>query len=110
MSFQWGSDFPDAVGNLQPLFSSASFPPQNNHAYYSNPEVDQLLIDQDAEIDPVARVELLKQIQTIIAADQPMLFFEHYKWYMPMSATLTGYEITPLWYWDCWSRTLAPAV
>lgn len=109
MSFQWGSDFPDAVGNLQPLFSSASFPPQNNHAYYSNPEVDQLLIDQDAEIDPVAREELLKQIQTIIAADQPMLFFEHYKWYMPMSTSLTGYEITPLWYWDCWSRTLAPA-
>lgn len=109
MSFQWGSDFPDAAGNLQPLFSSKSFPPQNNHAYYSNPEVDTLLDEQDAEVDQAKRVTLLQQIQTIIADDQPMLFFEHYKWYMPISTSLTGYDVTPLWYWDCWSRTLAPA-
>ena len=49
MNFQWGSDFPDAAGNLMPLFLSTNTPPQNNHFYYNNPEVDKLLNDSDAE-------------------------------------------------------------
>ena len=43
MNFQWGADFPDAAGNLFPLFLSTNIPPQNNHFYYNNPEVDRLL-------------------------------------------------------------------
>ena len=43
---------------------------------------------------------MLVDAQKQIAADQPWIFFEHYKWYMPMTKGLTGYKITALWYWD----------
>jgi peptide/nickel transport system substrate-binding protein len=109
MNFQWGSDFPDASGMLLPLFHSKNFPPQNNHAYYSNPTVDKLLDDAEAEQDQAKRTQMLIDAQKQIAADQPMLFFEHFKWFMPMSKTLTGYTVTPLWYWDGFCRTLKPA-
>jgi peptide/nickel transport system substrate-binding protein len=109
MHFQWGSDFPDAAGMLQPLFHSMNVPPQNNHAYYNNPEVDELLDASEAELDAEKRFEMLREAQQIISEDQPAIFLEHFKWFMPMTANLTGYSITPLWYWDAIGRDLKPA-
>jgi peptide/nickel transport system substrate-binding protein len=109
MSFQWGADFPDASGNLLPLFHSKNVPPQNNHAFYSNPDVDKLLDDSETELDPEKRLQMLIDIQKKISDDQPMIFFEHWKAFMPMTAGLTGYTLAPLWYWDSWGRTLKPA-
>jgi peptide/nickel transport system substrate-binding protein len=45
----------------------------------------------------------------IIAEDQPMVWYEHYKWFMPMSSSVTGYTVSPLWYWDSIGRDLKPA-
>lgn len=109
LSFQWGSDFPDAAGNLVPLFLSTNIPPQNNHAYYNNPEVDRLLNESEAELDEEARQQMLIDAQKLISADQPWIFLEHFKWFMPMSADLSGYTLSPLWYWDAFGRDLAPA-
>ncbi len=109
MNFQWGSDFPDASGMLLPLFHSRNFPPQNNHAYYNNPDVDAMLDASEAELDEEARTQQLIDIQKQIAADQPAIFFEHFKWFMPMSSSVSGYEVTPLWYWDAFMRDLQNA-
>ncbi|MGI9255034.1 MAG: ABC transporter substrate-binding protein [Thermomicrobiales bacterium] len=109
MSFQWGADFPDAAGNLNPLFLSANFPPQNNHAYYNNPKVDELLNGAEIELDQEKRKQMLIDAQKLISDDQPWIFFEHFKWFMPMSKDLTGYTLSALWYWDCFSRDLKPA-
>jgi peptide/nickel transport system substrate-binding protein len=109
MNFQWGSDFPDAAGNLIPLFLSTNVPPQNNHFYYNNPEVDRLLNESESELDEEARLGLLKEAQKLISDDQPAIFLEHFKWFLPMSATLTGYTLSPLWYWDSFGRDLVPA-
>jgi peptide/nickel transport system substrate-binding protein len=109
MDFQWASDFPDANGNLYALLHTDNFPPNNNHAYYSNPEVDELLLNANTESDEAARIEMLKQAQMIIAEEQPMLWYEHYKWFMPMSSSVTGYKVTPLWYWDSIGRDLQAA-
>ncbi len=109
LSFQWGSDFPDAAGNLIPLFLSRNFPPQNNHAFYKNPQVDKLLDDSEKELDEEKRRQMLVEAQKLIAADQPWIFFEHSKWYMPMTKGLTGYKVTALWYWDAFTRDLKPA-
>jgi len=106
---QWGSDFPDALGNLLPLFHSQNFPPQSNASYYKNPDVDKLLSDADAEIDTEKRKQMLIDVQKLISADQPHIWLEHFKWYWPMSKTITGYEIRPLWYWDGWGRWIKPA-
>ena len=109
MNFQWGSDFPDAAGNLIPLFLSTNTPPQNNHFYYNNPEVDKLLNDSEAELDTEKRTQMLKDVQKLISEDQPAIFLEHFKWFLPMSARLAGYTLSPLWYWDSIGRDLAPA-
>jgi peptide/nickel transport system substrate-binding protein len=109
MSFQWGSDFPDASGMLLPLFHSKNVPPQNNHCFYINPDVDKLLDDSETELDPEARIQMLVDIQTKLSDDQPMIFFEHWKAFFPMTKGITGYTLTPLWYWDCWGRTIKPA-
>jgi peptide/nickel transport system substrate-binding protein len=109
MNFQWGSDFPDAAGNLIPLFLSTNVPPQNNHFYYKNPEVDRLLNESESELDQEARLKLLTDVQKRISDDQPAIFLEHFKWLMPMSDTLTGYTLSPLWYWDSLGRDLVPA-
>lgn len=109
MCFQWGSDFPDAAGNLVPLFLSTNTPPQNNHFYYNNPEVDKLLNDSEVELDEEKRLGMLKEAQKLISDDQPAIFLEHFKWFMPTSATLSGYSVAPLWYWDSIGRDLVPA-
>ena len=109
MSFQWASDFPDASGNLLPLFHSKNVPPQNNHSYYNNPEFDSLLDASESELDVDKRNQMLIDAQKIVSDDQPMIFFEHYKWYMPITKGITGYTVRPLWYWDCFGRTIKPA-
>jgi peptide/nickel transport system substrate-binding protein len=106
---QWGSDFPDAAGNLIPNFLSSNWPPQNNTSFYSNPEVDELLNASESELDEEARIELLKEAQRIISEDQPYIFLEHFKWFLPMSTSITGYTLSPLWYWDAIGRDLVPA-
>jgi len=109
MNFQWGADFPDAAGNLNPLFLSTNVPPQNNHFYYNNPDVDKLLNDAEIELDEEKRLGMLKEAQKLISADQPAVFFEHFKWFLPTSSTLAGYVLSPLWYWDSIGRDLVPA-
>jgi ABC-type transport system substrate-binding protein len=106
---QWGADFPDAAGMLLPLLLSTNVPPQNNQSYYSNPEVDRLLTASESELDEEARTEMLKEVQRIVSEDQPMMFFEHFKWFLPMSTSLAGYTLSPLWYWDSFGRDLVPA-
>jgi peptide/nickel transport system substrate-binding protein len=105
---QWGSDFPDALGNLLPNFLSTNVPPQNNTAFYSNPRVDELLTASESELDEDARIEMLKEVQRIISDDQPYIFLEHFKWFLPMSSSVTGYTLSPLWYWDAIGRDLVP--
>ena len=43
-------------------------------------------------------------MQRLISDDQPAIFLEHFKWFLPMSTTLTGYTLSPLWYWDSFGR------
>ncbi len=106
---EWGADFPDANGMLLPLFSSRSVPPQNNQSYYSNPEVDALLDGAEAETDPEKRSQMLIEAQKKIAADMPIVWLDHFKWFLALDKTLTGYHIHPLFYWDSFLRDLKPA-
>ena len=52
---------------------------------------------------------MLKEVQRIVSEDQPAIFLDHFKWFLPMSSRLTGYTLAPLWYWDAFGRDLVPA-
>ena len=106
--WEWGSDFPDANGMLLPAFHSKNKPPQNNQSFYSNPEVDRLLDEADAEPDAERRAQALIEAQKLIAADQPVVWLDHFKWFLAVDRQYGGYTIRPLFYWDAWLRDLAP--
>jgi peptide/nickel transport system substrate-binding protein len=107
--YGWSSDFPDGSGMLLPLFHSRNVPPQPNIAYYSNPQVDELLDASETEADEEARLAQLVEAQTLIAADMPLIWVEYPKQFWAMNSAITGYELGPLWAWDCFTRDLRPA-
>lgn len=107
--WEWGSDFPDANGMLLPLFHSRNVPPQSNASFYSNPEVDKRLDAADAETDPATRNPILIEAQKLIATDMPVVWLDHFKWFMAIDKQYGGYTIRPLFYWDAFLRDLAPA-
>ena len=109
ISFGWFGDFPDASGMLLPIFHSKNVPPQPNVAYYANPEVDALLDASEAEQDAEKRLEMLVKAQELIAADEPLVWVNHPKQFWPMARDVTGYEVSPLWAWDAFTRELKPA-
>jgi peptide/nickel transport system substrate-binding protein len=54
------------------VFSSKKIPPDGaNRGRYRNPQLDELLNQARVEMDREKRKELLYQIQTIIATDEP---------------------------------------
>lgn len=106
---EWGADFPDTIAMLLPLFHSRNFPPNNNQSFYSNPAVDKLLDEADAEFDAAKRGQMLLDAQKQIAADMPLIWLDHPKWFLALDNNLTGLTINPLFYWDCWLRDLKPA-
>jgi peptide/nickel transport system substrate-binding protein len=107
--FGWSADFPDASAMLLPLFHSKNVPPQPNISYYHNPKVDALLDASETELDPDKRQAALVEAQKLIAADMPVLWIEYPVQFWPMNAAITGYELSPLWAWDCFTRDLQPA-
>jgi hypothetical protein len=45
----------------------------------------------------------------LIAADMPIIWLDHNKWFMAKDTSLTGYTIHPLFYWDAFLRDLQKA-
>jgi peptide/nickel transport system substrate-binding protein len=97
----WGSDFPDASGNLRPLFASANRGDGgSNFANYSNPKVDALLEQQNQLTDPAKRAQLMIQVQSILANEVPMIVLNYQKNIAAISKNYKGFKLNPLWYWD----------
>lgn len=61
----WFPDYSDSENYLNPFFLEGGF--LNNH--FNNEEVNNLLRAQVGEVDPAARVEMIEQIQNLVAAE-----------------------------------------
>ncbi len=64
----WIADYPDPENFLDILFHSES---SNNHTHYSNPEVDELLMQARVETDTSTRYSLYNQAEQMILDDAP---------------------------------------
>jgi peptide/nickel transport system substrate-binding protein len=103
----WGSDFPDPAGNLLPNYASSNTGEGgSNFANYVNPRIDELLNGQHAELDRTKRTEMMIEAQGIIAADSPMIYFDHPRHPWALNKAFTGYDIPPLWYWDSFVKDI----
>lgn len=72
-SLRWigGNEDPDIFENV---FDSASFPPKRaNRSYYSNPRVDQLILEGRSTVDQEKRKKAYFEIQEIVARDLPYI-------------------------------------
>jgi peptide/nickel transport system substrate-binding protein len=96
----WGSDFPDPSGNLRPNFGSENIVAGGaNASSYSNPQVDELLQEQNMLTDRAERTRLLIEAQAIIAEDAPIIAITNPVWPLATNARVQGAAVGPLWYW-----------
>jgi peptide/nickel transport system substrate-binding protein len=70
----WQPDFPSANGNIQPLFGTSEI---GNGGYnisrYSNPEVDQLIVQAQGTVEGAAAGKLWAQADRRILQDSPVV-------------------------------------
>lgn len=81
---------------LRYAFASSSFPPKGgNRGRYSNPEVDSLLAQADAETDEAARRRDYVQVQQILARDLPSIPLWYPNNAVVHSTRLVGVQLDP---------------
>ncbi len=98
----WGSDFPDASGNLRPSFASENTVAGGaNASNYKNAAVDKLLAEQNMfPNDKAKRAALMIQAQALIAEDSAVIVTAYPGWPLAVSKKLGGAEAYSLWYWQ----------
>ncbi|MCS6828846.1 MAG: peptide ABC transporter substrate-binding protein [Caldilinea sp.] len=67
----WCADYPDPQNWLSVYWKTGAF---GERIGYSNPELDALLEQADAELDPAKRAELYAQAQRLLTAGAPVAF------------------------------------
>ncbi len=82
---QWWVTPPDP--DLYDHYYSTS---SSNWWAYNNPELDPLLIEARSQADHAARVELVHQMQTMVALDLPVLYLYHVQEIQALSSRTQG--------------------
>lgn len=99
----------EGVTTLYDHYHTEKLPPNCcNAAWYSNPELDELLDELAKETDREKRLDMYEQVQRILIEDQPWLWLAHLPvWYF-LSPELQGYSLGALEdsylhsYYDMW--------
>lgn len=103
----WASDFPDPAGNIYPTHISTNIGSGGaNQSAYVNEEVDKLLNAQNNSTDPSERADLMIQAQAIIAEEVPEIIIDYPYLTMAINNNFTGYMVTPMWFWQSWTRSV----
>ncbi|HKY60601.1 MAG TPA: ABC transporter substrate-binding protein [Gemmatimonadota bacterium] len=98
----WYADYPDAENFLYPLFYSGMAGAGGNAAFYSNAEVDSLILQARRTLDDGERIAMYARADSLIQADAPWIFTVH-----PVDADIVqpwieGYEIPRVFYANKW--------
>lgn len=99
----WWADYPDGDDFLFPLFSSTSFGPGGNYAFYSDPVTDSLLLAARRTQDDAARERLYRAIDERVYRAAPWL----YLWFpvdlWAESPRITGWELPVIFNGQRWT-------
>ena len=100
----WSPDFLDADNYLEPFLACETGSPdkgctagasQYQGSFYYNPQVQDLIQAERAEKDSQKRLELLAQLQTIVANDVPFIPLWENKAYAFAQTTVQGVNLQP---------------
>ncbi len=89
----WSADFPDPENFLDILFHTGQ---DNNHSFYSNPEVDRRLEAARPITEPAARTRAYAEIERMIVDDAPVILLYQPITYVIHTPRVHGYRIHPL--------------
>lgn len=83
--------------NTFPFFHSrfAEQNPSSNYVHYANPEVDRLLEEGNATLDPAARKKIYGQLSEILAQDLPYAFLFYVADQVVMTKKIHGVPLIP---------------
>jgi ABC-type transport system substrate-binding protein len=93
VAYGWCADYPDPENFVDILFHTGS---EFNVANYSNPEVDALLEEARAELDPAARLALYQEIEAALMADGATIPLAHGVSDALVSPRVRGYVLSPM--------------
>ncbi len=95
----WNLDFPDPSDFLDPIFASKSIQQEEsqNHAFYRNPALDELLERAHDELDPKARIAMYQQAERIVVDDAPWAFEMYPMRYELVQPYVRDYRAHPIW-------------
>ncbi len=91
--YAWYADFPDPDNFLFVLFHSKG---ADNHANYSNPQVDWLLEQARSERDDLQRVGLYRKAEKLIVEEAPIVNLVHYTFERLFQSYVKGIELNAL--------------
>ncbi len=91
----WSPSTGDADQGLYPVFHSSQFPPNSNRAFYSNPQVDKLLVDAQRATNAQVRLDLYRQAEKTIMDEAAWLFLYYPKQVVVTRANVKGVELLP---------------
>jgi len=95
MSFMGGSNGPDPNRAYYWFYSTALWPKGGNNYKYSNPELDRLLDQGVAEMDPAKRPAIYQQACKMMSEDLPWLFLWETIRYGIVSKRIGNFLFTP---------------
>jgi len=82
------------------IFHSANLPPEGqNRGFYSNPRVDQLIMEGRSTFDRNKRKQIYAEIQRIVQEDLPYVSLYHQINVAVMDKDLQGYTMYPAGFW-----------
>ena len=93
----WFADYPDAENFLYPLFHSANRGGGGNRSFFSDPEIDQLIVDASRILDPAARADACAHIDSLVYAQAPWVYLYFPTSFHIVSERVTGYRLPSLY-------------
>lgn len=93
----WFADYPDAENFLYPLFYSGNQGGGGNRSFYSNPEVDRLLVDASRMQDAGRRNDAYARVDSLVYAQSPWIYLYFPTTFHIVSERVSGYRLPSLY-------------
>lgn len=92
----WAGDTGEPDNFLYPLFHTDAWGDGGNNTFYSNPEVDDLILKARQTTNPDKRNSIYKKIEESIVEDAPSVFMSHNYTRIGLLNRVKGYFVHPL--------------
>jgi oligopeptide transport system substrate-binding protein len=98
----WWADYPDADAFLFPLLHSSNHGPGGNVSFYSNKQVDDLIMRARGTQDDSTRAALYRDADALSFRDAPMLYLFFYNELYAVQPWVRGFQVPTIFNGQRW--------